>query len=83
MGKLSDSVSLNAFMTAYMGKTIVGAYYGSANFRVDMPMLLDFYRKGILDLDRMVTRTYGIDDTQQALDDLDAGKNARGVITYG
>ena len=35
-----------------------------------------------LDLDRMVTRTYRIDEAPQAFDDLERGANARGVIVY-
>ena len=61
------------------GKKAIGCFYGDANFRVDMPMLLDLYRAGKLDLDRMVTKTYSIDE---AFKDLEAGKNARDVIVY-
>jgi S-(hydroxymethyl)glutathione dehydrogenase/alcohol dehydrogenase len=83
MGKMSDSAALNAFLCAFQGKKIVGCWYGSANFRVDMPMLLELSRKGALDLGKMVTRTYGIDEAPEAFDDLEAGRNARGVIVYG
>ena len=56
--------------------------YGNANFRVDMPNLLELYLARRLDLDAMITRTYAIDDAPQAFDDLRAGVNARGVIVF-
>ncbi len=40
-------------------KQVVGSIFGSVNSRRDVPMLLDLYREGKLDLDRIVTRTYG------------------------
>ena len=45
-------------------------------------MLLDLYKAGKLDLEGMVTRTYTIDEAPQAFADLEAGRNARGVILY-
>ena len=56
--------------------------YGNANFKVDFPMYLDLYRQKKLDLDGLVTRTYSIDEAPDAFADLEAGKNARGVIVY-
>jgi S-(hydroxymethyl)glutathione dehydrogenase/alcohol dehydrogenase len=82
VGKLSESMPLNSFMVSMEGKKTVGSFYGDANFRVDMPMLLDLSRKGILQLDKMITKTYSIDEAPQAFDDLEKGKNARGVILY-
>ena len=47
-----------------------------------MPHLIDLYRTGHLKLDELVTRTYPIDEVQQAFDDMEAGKNARGVLVF-
>jgi len=35
-----------------------------------------------LKLDELVTKTYPIEDAQEAFDDLIAGKNARGVLVF-
>ena len=59
-----------------------GCFYGSVNPQVDFPKLLRLYRRGKLDLDQMVTRTYSIDDTPQAIEDLQKGINARGVVVF-
>ena len=56
--------------------------YGNANFKTDMPDLLELYLAKRLDLDAMITRTYGIDEAPRAFDDLQAGLNARGVIVF-
>lgn len=82
VGKLTDSVPFNALMLSMDGKTIKGSFYGDTNFRSDMPMLLDLYRGGKLNLDDMVSQTYSIDEAPQAIQDMEAGKNARGVIVY-
>jgi len=82
VGKLTDSVPFNALMLSMDGKTIKGSFYGDTNFRSDMPMLLDLYRAGKLNLDDMVSQTYTIDQAPQAIEDMVAGKNARGVIVY-
>jgi S-(hydroxymethyl)glutathione dehydrogenase/alcohol dehydrogenase len=63
-------------------KTLKGSFMGSSRPRVDMPRLLDLYRLGELDLDRLVTRTYELDQVNEAYADLQRGELARGVITF-
>ena len=46
-------------------------------------MYLDLYRRGRLNLDGMVTRTYTLDEAPKAFEDLERGVNARGVILHG
>jgi S-(hydroxymethyl)glutathione dehydrogenase / alcohol dehydrogenase len=66
----------------FTAKTIKGCLYGSANFKVDFPLYLNLYRAGKLDLDRLITKTYSLDDAPQAFVDMEQGKNARGVIVH-
>lgn len=82
VGKLDQKLELNALMFPLTSKTFKGSMYGGAEFKVDFPKYLDLYKQGKLDLDRMVTHTYSIDEALKAFDDLEAGKNARGVIVY-
>lgn len=82
VGRSDDRFSFNAMVLPFTAKTIKGCMYGSANFKVDFPMYLDLYRQGRLDLDRLITRTYSIDEAPEAFTDLESGKNARGVIVY-
>jgi Zn-dependent alcohol dehydrogenase len=49
--------------------------------RQDMPMYLDMYMDGRLDLDSLVSRRYALGDINQAIADLDAGRiHGRGVF---
>jgi S-(hydroxymethyl)glutathione dehydrogenase/alcohol dehydrogenase len=81
VGKLTDSIKLNALAFPLSGKTLASCMFGSANPQYDFPRLLALYRSGKLDLEGMVTRTYTIDEAALAFEDLQSGKNARGVIT--
>jgi len=73
---------LNALLISMEGKTVKGSFYGDANVHHDMPMLLDLYTSGKLNLDDMVTTTYSIDEGPQAFEDMQKGLNARGVIVF-
>jgi Zn-dependent alcohol dehydrogenase len=76
-----ETGSISPFELALSEKTLKGSFMGSSRPRVDMPRLLDLYRLGRLDLDRLVTRTYRLDEINEAYDDLQRGVLARGVIT--
>lgn len=80
VGKLSDTIKLNALVFPISGKTLASCMFGSANPQFDFPKMLALYRGGKLDLEGMVTKTYSIDQAPQALKDLEQGKNTRGVI---
>ncbi len=82
VGRMDERFSMNALVIPLTSKTIRGCMYGSVNFKTDFPTYLDFYRNGQLDLDRMVSQTYTIDEAPQAFADLESGKNARGVILF-
>jgi S-(hydroxymethyl)glutathione dehydrogenase / alcohol dehydrogenase len=62
-------------------KIVKGCFYGSTRPAVDFPRLVDFYLRGVLQLDRMITRTYPLTDINAAFDALGRGDNARGVLT--
>lgn len=63
-------------------KAIMGAVYGFASPRLQIPELLALYRKGDLKLRELITRTYPLDDIEQGYADLEAGKNLRGVVVF-
>ena len=76
---------MTTFRTASMTfeeKTLTGSYFGSARPREDAPRILALYKSGRVKLDELVTRTYTVDEAPQAFADLEAGKNARGVILF-
>lgn len=63
-------------------KTLKGVLYGEMNPREAMPRLLSMYEAGTLKLDELVTRRYKLDDINEAMRDLRAGRNIRGVIEF-
>ena len=63
-------------------KTVRGSYYGSSQPSRDFPKLAEHYLQGRLPLDRLVSRTYRLDEINAAYADMLAGRIARGVISF-
>lgn len=82
IGSRKESVSLNVFFIPIMEKRLVGCWYGGADVHRDALRLLSLYRIGKLKLDELLTRTYPLEDVNQAFADLTAGLNARGLIVH-
>lgn len=63
-------------------KTILGSYYGSCDPHRDFPLYAGMYLRGDLDLDRLVSHTYRLEEINTAYSDMLEGKVARGVIVF-
>jgi S-(hydroxymethyl)glutathione dehydrogenase/alcohol dehydrogenase len=63
-------------------KIYINPLYGKTRPQIDFPILQDLYAKGELILDKMVTRTYSLNDLPSAFADMHAGRNAKGVIVF-
>jgi len=79
---LQRDVEIDLFTFAMSGKRLQGTLYGSTNSRTDVPLLCELYRTGQLKLDELITRTYKLEDINQAFADMQNGLNLRGVIMY-
>src|SRR5262249_34416806 len=55
---------------------------GSTRFRYAIPLYLDSYRQGRLDLDSMVTKRGRLNDINEAFRAMKAGEVARTVLTF-
>jgi len=75
--KQIDIPPLELFVTQ---KAIMGAVYGFMSPRLQIPELLRLYRTGELKLAELITCTYALDEINRGYDDLQAGKNLRGVV---
>ncbi|MDQ1178622.1 alcohol dehydrogenase catalytic domain-containing protein [Rhodococcus sp. SORGH_AS_0301] len=62
------------------GKNLVGSKYGGASPITGIPHVLNLYRRGVLNIEGLVTRTYTLDQVADAYDDLAAGKLVRGLV---
>ena len=63
-------------------KRIQGALYGMVPPSRAVPQLIDLWRVGKLDLEPMVTARYSLDQINQGYEDMHAGLNIRGILTF-
>lgn len=61
-------------------KVYINPLYGGCQPQIDFGIIFALYRRGDLKLDELVTRTYSLDDLEQAFADMHRGVNARGVL---
>ena len=82
VARATDAASIKPMGMVFEEKTLQGSYFGSCVPRIDFPRMLALYMGGQLKLDELITRRYSIDEAASAFADLEAGKNARGVIVF-
>ncbi|KAA1379918.1 NDMA-dependent alcohol dehydrogenase [Aeromicrobium fastidiosum] len=75
-------IPISAMELTLLQKRIQGVLFGACNPRADIPRQIEMYRAGQLKLDELVTTKYRLDDVHRAYEDLNAGVNIRGVITF-
>jgi S-(hydroxymethyl)glutathione dehydrogenase / alcohol dehydrogenase len=81
MMPLSERVSLGAF-DLLSGKKLQGALMGGNRFPVDIPRLVDFYMRGMLDLDTIVSETIPLEKINEGFEQMKKGDAARSVIVF-
>ena len=74
-----ELIALNPF-DLIKGKRIVGSWGGETCPDRDIPLYVDLYLSGKLKLDALITHTYGLEEINQAFDDLEQGKVGRALI---
>ena len=75
-------LSLNGPMATVYEQRIQGSLYGSCNPRTDIPRLLRMHEEGRLELDRLITRRYSLDELNQGYRDQAAGEIVRGLLVH-
>ncbi|WP_033074475.1 Zn-dependent alcohol dehydrogenase [Sphingopyxis sp. MWB1] len=81
MMPLAEKVGLGA-MDLLSGKKLQGAIMGGNRFPVDIPRLVDFYLRGLLDLDSIVAETIPLEKINEGFDKMKKGDAARSVIVF-
>ena len=61
---------------------IIGSRAGGVRAQKDIPVIVDMYKKGLLDLDSMVSKTYPMENFFDVVEDMHEGTLARGVLTF-
>jgi S-(hydroxymethyl)glutathione dehydrogenase/alcohol dehydrogenase len=64
------------------GKRLQGALMGMNRFPVDLPRLVDFYMRGLLDLDLMIAERIALKDVNDGFSKMKQGHSARSVIVF-
>jgi NDMA-dependent alcohol dehydrogenase len=65
-----------------LGKTICGTVQGDINAQIDIPRYIDLFMDGKLPIDKLVTKSYALDEINDAFEDLEKGKVIRSVIKF-
>lgn len=81
MMPLGETVGLSA-MDLLASKKLQGGFMGGNRFPVDIPRLVDFYLRGLLDLDSIIAEKIGLDQINHAFDELRKGDATRSVIVF-
>lgn len=83
LGNAEDiGAPISLFDLTLSQKRLQGSMFGGTSFMRDVPSLVHMYAEGQLKLDQIITKTYSLDEINQGYDDLVAGENVRGVITF-
>ena len=75
-------VAIPPAVLVLQNKRLLGSFAGSSRPESDLPKLVELYRAGRLQLDRLITKRYALDDLPQAFADMEAGTIARGVLVF-
>ena len=77
----SSEIAIPA-MKLFYDRTVMGAFYGGANPRVDFAWLIDLYMDNRLKLDELITKYRPMNEVNEAFHDMKAGKTARTVFKF-
>ncbi|MGZ4508697.1 MAG: NDMA-dependent alcohol dehydrogenase [Blastococcus sp.] len=75
-------VGLGGQLATVFEHRIQGALFGSCNPFRDIPALLRLHEEGRLELDRLITRRYSLDEINQGYRDQAAGETIRGLLDH-
>lgn len=76
----ATGIPANLMMFPLYQKRIQGSLFGAQPPNLAVPRLLELYRTGDLKLDQLITRTYPLEQINEAHADVEAGKVLRPVI---
>lgn len=64
------------------GKKLQGAIMGMNHFPVDLPRLVDFYLRGLLDLDTIIAERIPLEQINDGFEKMKSGHSARSVVVF-
>jgi S-(hydroxymethyl)glutathione dehydrogenase/alcohol dehydrogenase len=82
LSRLDAKGALSLFPFVMHEKRLIGSVYGSGNPLEDIEDIVRLSRAGRVKLDELSTRTYRLEQINQAFRDLAAGAGGRGVVVF-
>jgi S-(hydroxymethyl)glutathione dehydrogenase/alcohol dehydrogenase len=64
------------------GRVWKGTAFGGARGRTDVPRIVDWYMRGRIDIDDLITHTLPLERINEAFDLMHAGESIRAVVTF-
>jgi Zn-dependent alcohol dehydrogenase len=78
--EVMDDIIAMEFM---MGRKFTGSVMGYITLWKDIPQYQDYYRKGIIDIDSMLTNYYPLEQLNEAIEDYEKNGSLKNVIVVG
>lgn len=79
---MGSATNLPGSVLVRQEKTVMGSYYGTSNPAEDFTRYAQEYTRGNLPLDKLISKTYGLEDINQAYADMLSGATARGLVVF-
>jgi S-(hydroxymethyl)glutathione dehydrogenase/alcohol dehydrogenase len=80
LSRLDAQGAIRMYPFVMQEKRLIGSVYGSGNPLDDIAHLVDLGQKGQIKLGALVTRTYALEQINEALDALGRGEGGRGIL---
>jgi NDMA-dependent alcohol dehydrogenase len=76
------SIPISSRHLTLFQKRLQGSLFGASSPAVEIPAILELYRRGYLKLDELITRRYTLETINDGYADMRAGENIRGVVDF-
>ena len=81
MPPLADQLSIAPFHFL-LGKTVTGSTQGDMIPQIDIPRYIDLFMAGKLPIDKLITKTYKLDQINEAFEALEKGEAIKSIIKF-
>ena len=81
MAALGSTITIQSY-ELLLAKTITGTVQGDIRAQVDIPRFVDMFMDGKLPFDRLISKSYTLDQVNQAFQALEKGEVIRSVIKF-
>jgi Zn-dependent alcohol dehydrogenase len=82
LGPVGDTAPIDMVDFLRNQKSLLSSYYGATSPHETFDKLIDFYLKGLLDVESLITRTYPLEEINEGFDALARGEDGRGIIVF-